>query len=248
MCLLDLISIRTHQVIRELAVFLKPTHTCFPESPEHWWINWDRVEPETLYCQIQRNYHCCCSVVSDSVTPWIAALQASLSSTISWSLLRLMSIESVMPSNHLIPCCPLLLLPSIFPTLGSFTVSQLFAAGGQSIGASAPASILPMNIQGWFHLGLTGLISLKNKCEWKGINLLLAPAVLILEGLKFQLHGYYKAMNLTVLFSLSHISKEHVSKGPSPLMILTLSLYTQVQNCDNTSCPSRQKKHRSTSW
>ena len=104
MCLLDLISIRTHQVIRELAVFLKPTHTCFPESPEHWWINWDRVEPETLYCQIQRNYHCCCSVVSDSVTPWIAALQASLSSTISWSLLRLMSIESVInePSNHLI--------------------------------------------------------------------------------------------------------------------------------------------------
>ena len=178
--------------------------------------------------------------------PWIAALQASLSFTISWSLLKLRSIESMMPSNHLILChssC----LPS-FPASGSFPMSWFFTSGGQSIGASAPASILPMNIQGWFHLGLTGLISLKNKCEWKGINLLLAPAVLILEGLKFQLHGYYKAMNLTVLFSLSHISKEHVSKGPSPLMILTLSLYTQVQNCDNTSCPSRQKKHRSTSW
>ena len=104
MCLLDLISIRTHQVIRELAVFLKPTHTCFPESPEHWWINWDRVEPETLYCQIQRNYHCCCSVVSDSVTPWIAALQASLSSTISWSLLRLVFIDfcdAIQPSHPL---------------------------------------------------------------------------------------------------------------------------------------------------
>ena len=109
------ISIRTHQVIREFAVFLKPIHTCFPESPEHWWINWDRVEPETLYCKIQRNYCCCCSVISDSVSPWTAALQASLPSTISWSLLRLISIESVMPSNHLIPCCPLLLLPSIFP-------------------------------------------------------------------------------------------------------------------------------------
>ena len=73
-------------------------------------------------------------------------------------------------------------------------------------------------------------------------------SAVILEGLKFQLHGYYKAMSLTMLFSLSHISKEHVSKGPSyPLMILTLSLYTQVQNCDNTSCPSYQKKHRGAS-
>ena len=147
MCLLDLISIRTHQVIRELAVFLKPTHTCFPESPEHWWINWDRVEPETLYCQIQRNYHCCCSVVSDSVTPWIAALQASLSSTISWSLLRLMSIESVMPSNHLILCHPFSSCPQSFPASGSFPMSWFFSSGNQSIRASASASVLPMKFR-----------------------------------------------------------------------------------------------------
>ena len=76
---------------------------------------------------------------------------------------QLMSIESVMPSNHLILCHPLLLLPSIFPASGSFPVSQLFASGGQSIGASASTSVLPMNIQDWFHLGLTGLISLKSK-------------------------------------------------------------------------------------
>ena len=74
-----------------------------------------------------------------------------------------MSIESVMPSNHLILCHPLLLLPSIFPTSRSFLTSQLFASGGQSIGASASASVLPMNIQGWFPLRLTGLISLLSK-------------------------------------------------------------------------------------
>ena len=62
-----------------------------------------------------------CSVMSDSATPWTAACQASLSFTISWSLLKLMSIESVMPSNHLIFCHPLLLLPSIFPSIRVFS-------------------------------------------------------------------------------------------------------------------------------
>ena len=61
-----------------------------------------------------------CSVVSDSVTPWTAACQASLSITNSRSLLKLMSIESVMPSNHLILCHPILLLPSIFPSIRVF--------------------------------------------------------------------------------------------------------------------------------
>ena len=93
--------------------------------------------------------------------PWTAARQASLSITISWSLLRLMSIESVMPSNHLILCHLLLLLPSIFPSIkGSFPMSQLFISGGQSIGDPALASVLPMNIHGWLPPGLTSLISL----------------------------------------------------------------------------------------
>ena len=61
--------------------------------------------------------------------PWTAARQASLSFTISWSLLKLTSIESVMASNHLIQCCPLLLLPSVFPCLQSFPMSQFFASG-----------------------------------------------------------------------------------------------------------------------
>ena len=75
-------------------------------------------------------------------TPWTAALQASLLFTISRSLRKPMSIESVMPSNHLIPCRPRLLLLSMFPASGSFPMSQLFASGGQRIGASASASKL----------------------------------------------------------------------------------------------------------
>ena len=64
---------------------------------------------------------------------------------------------------HLILCCPLLLLLSIFPSIRVFPHHQLFASVGQSIGASASASVLPMNIQGWFPLGLTGLISLLSR-------------------------------------------------------------------------------------
>ena len=79
------------------------------------------------------------------------------------SLLRLVSIESVMPSNHLILCCPLLLLPSIFPSIRVFSKSQFFASGGQSIGASTSASVLAMNNQDWFPLGLNDLISLQPK-------------------------------------------------------------------------------------
>ena len=93
-------------------------------------------------------------------TPWTAACQASLSITISQNLLKLMSIGLVMPSNHLILCHPILLLPSIFPSIRVFLMSWYFPSGGQSIGASASVSFFPMNIQGWFPLGLTGLISL----------------------------------------------------------------------------------------
>ena len=80
------------------------------------------------------------------VTPWTAARQASLSITTSWSLLRLMSIELVMPTNHLILCCSLLLPPSVFPSIRVFYSESVFASGGQSIGASASASVLPMDI------------------------------------------------------------------------------------------------------
>ena len=99
----------------------------------------------------------CCSVAELCLfsTLWTAAHQASLS-FISWRLLKLMSIELVMPSNHLILCHPLLLLPSIFPSIRAFSDESVFESGGQSIGASASASVLRMNIRGWFPLGLTG--------------------------------------------------------------------------------------------
>ena len=119
-----------------------------------------------------------CSVVSDSLWPHGAAHQTSLPFTISHSLLKLMSIESVMPLNHLILCHPLPLLPSIFPNIRVFQISQYFASGGHSIGVSASASVLPMNIQDWFPLGLTGWISLQSRDsqessltpQFKGIN------------------------------------------------------------------------------
>ena len=79
-------------------------------------------------------------------TPWTAAHQVSLSFTISQSLLKLRSIESVMPFNHLIFCHPLLFCPQSFPTLGSFPMSHFFESGDESTGASTFASVLPVNI------------------------------------------------------------------------------------------------------
>ena len=96
-------------------------------------------------------------------TPWTAARQASLSITNSQSLLRLMPIDSVMPSSHLILCHPLSSCPQSLPASGSFPMSQLFAWGGQSFGVSSSASVLPMNIQDWSPLGWTGWVSLQSK-------------------------------------------------------------------------------------
>ena len=86
-----------------------------------------------------------------------------LSITNSWSPPKPMSIESVMPSNHLILSHLLLLLPSVLAASGSFQMSQFFTSGGQSVGVSASASVLPMNNQDWSPLGWTGLISLQSK-------------------------------------------------------------------------------------
>ena len=96
-------------------------------------------------------------------TPWTAACQASLSITNSWSLLKLMSISWWCHPTLLNPLCPLLLLLQSSPASGSFPVSQFFASVGQSIEASVSALVLPVNIQDWFPLGLTGLISLQSK-------------------------------------------------------------------------------------
>ena len=84
--------------------------------------------------------------------------------TNSQSLPKLMSIESVMPSNHVISFSS---CPQSFPASGSFQMSQLFTAGGQSIGVSASTSVLPMNTQDWSPLRWTGWISLQSKGLWR---------------------------------------------------------------------------------
>ena len=108
-----------------------------------------RLNPESSFvlktCQLSSVQSL--SRVQLFATPWIAARQASLSITNSRSSLRLTSIESVMPSSHLILSRPLLLLPQSLPASGSFPMSQLFTWGGQSTGVSALASFLPKKSQ-----------------------------------------------------------------------------------------------------
>ena len=105
---------------------------------------------------------CCCSLLSHVQrlgTPWTAARQASLS-TVSRKLLKLMFIELEMPSNHLILCSSFSSWPQSVPASGSFPKSGLCIRWPKY---EALASVLPMNIQAWFPLGLTGLIYLLSK-------------------------------------------------------------------------------------
>ena len=117
-------------------------------EPLHTHQKWNRVSSYAVV-QLQNR-------VWRFATPWTAACQAPLSSTVPWSLLRFMSVESVMLSNHFILCCSVFLLPSIVSSIKVFSYES--ESGGQSIGASA--SVLPTNIQDWFPLGLTSLILL----------------------------------------------------------------------------------------
>ena len=96
-------------------------------------------------------------------TPRTAACQASLSFSISLSLLKPMSTELVMPSNHLFLCRPLLLLCQYFPASGSLPMSQLFTSGGQNIGVSVSTSVFPMNTQDWYLLRWIGWIAFQSK-------------------------------------------------------------------------------------
>ena len=106
--------------------FLPLCPSYFSELAENWWIENKKLALKCCCCRTSKANMCFVVVQSLNcvqlfVTPWTAALQASLSSTISWSLLKLMSTESVMRSNHLILCHPFLLLPSIFPRIGVFS-------------------------------------------------------------------------------------------------------------------------------
>ena len=96
-------------------------------------------------------------------TPWTAPHQASLSFTISQSLLKLMPIESVMPPKHLILCHPHLLLPSIFPSIWVFSNELALCIRWPKYWSFGFSIILPMNAHNWFPLGLTSMISLLSK-------------------------------------------------------------------------------------
>ena len=125
------------------------------------WISYQKqkIMLKDLWSPVQFS----CLFMSDSATPWTAARQASLSITNSWSLLKLMAIESVMPSSHLILCRPFLLLPPIPPSIRVFSNEPTHRMRCQNIGVSASASVLPMNTQDWSPLGWTGWTSLQSK-------------------------------------------------------------------------------------
>ena len=115
------------------------------------------------FCSVLCVWHCCCSFARSRLTlcsPVECSITGFSVLTISWRLLKLTSVELVMPFNHLIICSPFSFCLQSFPASGSFPLSQLFASNGQSIGPLA--SVLPVNIQGWFPLELTGLISLQS--------------------------------------------------------------------------------------
>ena len=164
------------------------------------------------------NRNCCsgaklCPIFA---TPWTEARQASLSFTISQNLLKLMCIDSVMPSSHLILFVPFSCLQS-FPASESFPVSWLFASGDQSIGASGSASVLPVNIQGWFPLRLTDLISLLSK----GLSRAFFNTTV-------QKHQFFNAQ--PSLWSNSHICTWLLEKN----IALTMSPSNQSQHNPNT--------------
>ena len=130
-------------------------------SGSHW--RWEEVLPPSPSEHLTT---CCCSSLSRVqlfATPWTAAHEAALSS---------LSPRLCSNSSPLSQWCHLTVLSSAtpfsfclwsFPVSGSFPVSWLFPSGSQNIGASASPSVLPMNIQGWFPLGLTDLISLQSR-------------------------------------------------------------------------------------
>ena len=131
----------SHHHLSFLPVSQAPsTTTPSPKPPQIWPLHFLVPSSSVVHCSVTK-------LCSDSAILLMAACQASLSFTISWGLLRLMSIELIMPSNHLTLCHPLLLLPSIFPSIRVFFNESALYIRWQSTGASASASVLPMNIQ-----------------------------------------------------------------------------------------------------
>ena len=156
--------------VHQVSDVIQPSHPLSSPSPPAFnlsqhqgLLQWDGSSHhmvKRLELQIQHLSVWSLSCVHLFATPWTAARQASLSITNSQSLLKLMSLESMMPSDHLILCRPLLLLPSIFPSIIVFSNESAF---GIKLPKYWSSSVLPTHIQAWFPLGSTGLISLQSK-------------------------------------------------------------------------------------
>ena len=148
--------------------------------------------------------------MSNSLHPMDCSMPGFLVLHYVLSLLKLMSTESVMPSNCLILHLPLLLLSSTFPSIRVFfPMSRLFASGGQSIGASASASDLPMNIQGSFPMGLMGLISLLSKGFSKSL---------------FQHHNWKASILRHSAFFMIQLSRLYVTTGKTIALTIWMGL------------------------
>ena len=162
--------------------------------------------------------YCCFSVTKSYLTlcnTMDCSAPRPLSSTISGSLLKFISFESVMPSNHLILCCPLLCF-QFFPTSESFPMSQLFTSSGQSIGVSASASVLPMNVPGWFPLGLTSLIMFNLLAVQGTLKSLLQP---------LSLKASIVQCSLFIMVQLSHL---YMTTGKTIAQLSVISALNQL--------------------
>ena len=150
--------------------------------------------------------------MSDSATPWATAPQAFLSFIISWSLLKLMSVESVMPSNHLILCHPLLLLPSIFPSIRVFSNESALCIRWPKyqLDAELQLRISPSN-------KYSGLISFRIDC----FDLLAVQGTI--KSL-LQLHGSKTSVLRCSAFFMLHLSHPYMTSGKS----IALTIWTFV--------------------
>ena len=161
------------------------------------------------------------SVVSDSATAWTAAHQASLSFTISWSLLKLMSIKSVMPSNHLILCHPHLLLPSVFPSIRVFSSESVLHIRWPK-DWSFSFSISPSN-------EYSGLISFR--MDWLEL-----PAVQGTLKTLLQHHSSKASILRCSIFFIVQLSHPYMTTGKT--IALTMLCYAKsLQSCPTLCDP-----------
>ena len=136
-----------------------------------------------------------------------------------------MAIRHMMPFNHFLPCCPLFLPPSIFPSIRVFSNQSVLCISGQSIGVSASASVLPMNIQGWFPLWLTGLIcsprdSQKSSPTPQFKSIISLALSFISSPTVTSRHDYWKNHQEVCMLSHSVVSDSFQSHGLKPTMFL----------------------------